>query len=424
MLGVCLALAGCHNMLVQYSSPTVAGTGNFIPDPGISYSPSVLVDGTTATFTKNAGGFGTKTNVKPLYWIPLDVDFSCHPTLSRTTGALATDSTAVFQTAIKPPNASGAGRVNAGGNGGSNHGVMFTDPMVGTFSDMYCFHERYVDHSIDFGNANIDFASISGTTLTVTQMASINPGVIYPKNPITGAGVAANTLILPYGTNGTTGVGGLGTYALTGSAQSVASEAMTSTGINVKIARLWPGASAGGYPNQYWGSVQTTYCELLPGGSVYYDNTESLTSGAWHTDEHIFRASTLDVADGFMQFYRDGLQGYNTGTRRMTHTTTYPSSPPGSFYLDEYSNCSWLQGGAAYDYKHALYVDDSQKRIVVSNEASISTTSSTRAICIPTAWSDTSISCVLRQGALPSLSGKYLWAWTDVETQIRLGHWA
>lgn len=67
--------------------------------------------------------------------------------------------------------------------------------------------------------------SISTTTLTVSAVAS---GTIYP-GPLTGTGVQANTIILPYGTNGTTGTGGTGTYAVNNS-QTVGSEALNAGG--------------------------------------------------------------------------------------------------------------------------------------------------------------------------------------------------
>jgi hypothetical protein len=87
-------------------------------------------------------------------------------------------------------------------------------------------------------------ASLAGTTLTVTAVAS---GKLDKGQTVTGAGVAANTVITGFGT----GTGGNGTYTVNNS-QTVASEAMTSAGdgavfagiaVNPKIEPLF-GASA------------------------------------------------------------------------------------------------------------------------------------------------------------------------------------
>lgn len=68
-------------------------------------------------------------------------------------------------------------------------------------------------------------ASISGNTLTVTALSS---GAISAGWTINGAGVTAAT-ISTFGTSGTTGTGDVGTYIISGSTQTVSSEAMTIT---------------------------------------------------------------------------------------------------------------------------------------------------------------------------------------------------
>ena len=65
--------------------------------------------------------------------------------------------------------------------------------------------------------------SISGTTLTVTATPS---GALGPGQTINGSGIASGTQITAFGT----GTGGTGTYMVNNS-QTVASEAMTASGI-------------------------------------------------------------------------------------------------------------------------------------------------------------------------------------------------
>lgn len=70
---------------------------------------------------------------------------------------------------------------------------------------------------------------VSSTTLAVTAVTSTvapTANVIVPGMVITGTGVTAGATILPYGTNSTTGVGGVGTYAI-----SLASTITTATSL-------------------------------------------------------------------------------------------------------------------------------------------------------------------------------------------------
>lgn len=78
---------------------------------------------------------------------------------------------------------------------------------------------RYLGGAVRASNGASFTASISGTTMTVTAVAS---GTIQRGQTVSGAGVAADTYITAYGT----GTGGSGTYTVS-SSQSVASRAMS-----------------------------------------------------------------------------------------------------------------------------------------------------------------------------------------------------
>ena len=68
-------------------------------------------------------------------------------------------------------------------------------------------------------------ASISGSTLTISAMAS-GSGAIAAGQILSALGVGAQISILAFGTNSTTGTGGTGTYALSATVGTVASSAM------------------------------------------------------------------------------------------------------------------------------------------------------------------------------------------------------
>jgi hypothetical protein len=102
--------------------------------------------------------------------------------------------------------------------GGYPKGAVLEGSGVGTF---WISTADSNQTNPDAGAASFT-GSISGTTLTVTAVAS---GTLALGQPISGSGVASGTVLTALGT----GTGGTGTYTVNNS-QTVASEAMTATG--------------------------------------------------------------------------------------------------------------------------------------------------------------------------------------------------
>jgi hypothetical protein len=93
--------------------------------------------------------------------------------------------------------------------------------------------------------------SISGTTLTITSGWTLSEGLIWPGGVIyggTGQG-AAYPVVEPYGTAGTSGVGGAGTYALSTSATS--SGSYTEATVVLSLDEGTGGAPAAGGTNNW-----------------------------------------------------------------------------------------------------------------------------------------------------------------------------
>lgn len=345
------------NSTAVNATTSSSSSSGFSTASGIGFSGS-FSDGQSVTFTRAAGGFGTKTNAKPLYYFPLETDLNPHPTLSRTTtvGALAPHSTAVIQTGLKPVNAAGAARVRAcASNRQSPPPILFMDAAQFSTDQFYCFIKRAKAHPMDF------------------------------------------------------------------------------PAYSVKMGRLWSTNGVGGnQPDLYWGSETNTYFEGIdPGSAPFYSNAGGSTVNTWYTDEHIYIAGTLNNTDGIVNFWRDGIIGYTTATRRKTKISgTVFGGGPGSaalayWFLDEYS---YNPGPGvvdidSLDYFHCAYFDDSPKRILTAPSSTItaSGTSQQHEIMIPTAWSDTSVTCTVRQGSWPTLVGKHVHLFTDAYTSIYLG---
>jgi len=341
----------------------VRATG-FVPSAGITVS-GTFADGQTVTISKAAGGFGIKPGgALPLYYFPLDTNFATS-TLCRNPGVtLSPDASSVIQTTIKPVNALGAAQTSAQDSAvRSPAAIIWLNPMKtsGVTGQMYCFRKTYFDHIWDWGNG------------------------------------------------------------ATGDAYFV----------NVKLLRGWTSGTVG--PDMIFGGDASTYVESIGTSSFYDKQPDAARVGqginVWHTHEYLYTEGTLNTADGLRQFIVDGMCCYSNINTRFTNNNSTYNSRKTDWFLSEYSNLSdpnltKVPGNPdpiGKDYNHCIYFDDSMFRVMISNETTYSTVSAIREICIPTAWSDTSVTVVLRKGAFTSLSGKTLWLYTGPYSPILLG---
>lgn len=325
---------------LQASGTPPSGAGGFTANSGFGGSGS-FTDG--GSITISGTGFGTKANVKPLWYFPLESNFSAHATWSRNAGSLNPDSSATIQTSVMPTHAAGAARTRACTSSKQSPApIIFQNGFSFSTKEIYCFVKRRYAH---------------------TQPA------------------------------------------------------------NLKNFRLWP-SSVGSIPDFYFahGDINVSYCESIDTAS-FTDGGRfhglGWTQNGWVTDEHHFKQSALNTIDGIWNLCRNGALVY-PNTQRWKSRATGMSGDMVQGFFDEYSNDSL----DSFVYHHSLYIDDSPKRVFVSDEAAFSTATSgvrNREICIPTAWSDTSISAVLRQGSHTTLAGKYLYVATDHHTAVRIG---
>lgn len=104
--------------------------------------------------------------------------------------------------------------------------------------------------------------SISSTTLTASAVS----GTIVAGQTLFGAGVTANSVVQPYGTNGTTGTGGAGTYALSQSSTVGSGESMAAA----SATQFAPGFSSSITLAGTYGSINNI--------DLYFDATPQLDS--------------------------------------------------------------------------------------------------------------------------------------------------
>lgn len=325
-----------------------------------------MAEGQQITITGT--GFGTKANVKPLYWIDLQSNLNPHPTLSRITTALSPDATSIVQTAIKPVGAIGAARVRACTTflSGSPPPIIFQSPARFTTPDLYVFVKRYRSSAGNRALA-VDLAHQDGPLESKALRVWTGPGTGTPDTFIGNGPTGGNSF----------------------------TEGVPDPVVTVN------GAQVGNFHNQ----VES------------YD--------VWVTYEHHFKASSnVNTNDGIWNCARRGLLYHQFLSRWKTATPTATKD----VYFDEYSNCS----RESLDYFHSIYIDDSPKRVWISSESSYNPNQTIagggtlvdREVCIPVAWSDSSVACVVRQGSFGSLAGKYLWVGTDTYSAVRIGQFA
>jgi hypothetical protein len=200
---------------------------------------------------------------------------------------------------------------------------------------------------------------------------------------------------------------------------------------NLKPFRLW--AAGTNVPDVYYGLQGAEETTGNPRYMAEMTETYSRWGGhpfvprTWRIEEWMYAAGSLDTTDGQLHHVMQGRYAFTPSLRWCFRTTAYPNKYAIQF-LDQLSNATPLTTAPAY--LDAYYVDDSWCRVLISDEPSWqvatqpSGTSYSREIQIPTAWSDTSISFVLRQGSHASLVGKHLYVIGAGGTPVNVGAFA
>jgi hypothetical protein len=167
---------------------------------------------------------------------------------------------------------------------------------------------------------------------------------------------------------------------------------------NHKIIRFW---------GKYGVHNNNTYISLDSDGMAYNEYTSTGTHWMkdwnnpiqsavrrWVVEEFQYQAGTTNQEDGILLFWQDGVKAWDRKRFRFT-TDEHPNK-----YSDLFQ--SQVSNGAqenSYGYYDSLYVDDSWHRVMICTEATWAKCRHPE-IVIPTEWSDTRISVVLRHGSL------------------------
>lgn len=196
------------------------------------------------------------------------------------------------------------------------------------------------------GNTSAAFtATSSGTTLNVTALlntAAGYPGPITPGQVLAGGSMTPGTgpTILAYGTNGTTGTGGIGTYALSSSytdasssfyvSQSYVGTAFTAGGYYEETVAIGSGGYQGGTWPIFWvigfnGTISENVVGIYSVAAPYFDEIdffEFLSATQETISEHIW-TNTNGGGLGTNKYYSLGVASVNLGTPTYSNPHSY-----------------------------------------------------------------------------------------------------
>lgn len=344
-------------------------------ESGWTLVSGTVADGETITIRRSAGGLGTKPNgALPRMFVPYTSNSSAHPTLSRTTQSIG----GTWTNSVVPSGYAGAGRISYPRSGGGGAGDM-TYPAG---SRVYIWIKKRYNWNFVPGNAfNLKMYRFWGAGYTV---------------PTTIIG----------GHQGSSGSSG--------------------------DPRITPEGALSGVDRPLDG--YTSYRGHAFEGNVWMnEEVEFLDSGAGQdngTIRWIRNAVDYPTDDPDHGSPRIGESLTNTWRTRQSGVGTTNA-------LVNFDQNSDANGGAyadpVYQYIACVYADDSWCRVIVSDEPTYRTfeertstavygiTQYEREPQIPTAWSDTDITVVLRKGGHASLSGKHLYVINNNRQAFKVG---
>ena len=178
-------------------------------------------------------------------------------------------------------------------------------------------------------------------------------------------------------------------------------------GFNLKMYRFWGDQS--NVPedrnNIFWGYQGN---EGLTSGRMTAEYTDGnryssiigQEEGEWMVHELIYDAGTINVQNGLYDIYQDGVKWINDVYNFETHSSQLPNKYE-DFFFEQVSNGTGT--GPIYIYYDEIYMDTTYQRVIIC-DADTFESCNERAIQLPTAWSDNSITIKLNQGAFTSFN--------------------
>ena len=166
-------------------------------------------------------------------------------------------------------------------------------------------------------------------------------------------------------------------------------------------------SDSAGDPAFYYEPGDCSDCSLT---TEYDDTISDLATDTWHRIETYYVLSTPATSDGAVKYWWNYQQapelvtaGWdNLATRSAGNTNTVDVFNSGHQYVNDTIDKMF------YIWQDDVYIDDTQARVEIC-DASTWAARTDCAIQIPSAWSTTSATVTLNQGALASIADSYLY---------------
>ncbi len=184
--------------------------------------------------------------------------------------------------------------------------------------------------------------------------------------------------------------------------------------------------SAAGTDNQkffrIWNDASTNTVASTSNGGIILDElcvqsgrfqAVSLPGNAWEMHEFLWKQSTsndggLTTGNGYFEFLQNGSQEMYLDDL-CTHTTANYGQGNKLRVIDTYTDSSHLQPDGTNVWMDDLYVDDTWARVIIGNASTLATSTTTREVQIPSAWSANSITVTVNRGAFGASANAYLY---------------
>ncbi len=179
--------------------------------------------------------------------------------------------------------------------------------------------------------------------------------------------------------------------------------------MNHKIWRFWN--TTNGYSNNirtgYSGSSGNTGAEYTGlTGSGLDKHPKAIANSEWLTQEVIYKAGDINVANGLFTYIENGLYIGNKSDYRM-RTSSYPGTYDYFFIQDDISNEASFKDNL-WIYYDDVYMDNTWARVMIG-DAPTWEASRNRAVQIPSQWSNTSITFTVNKGQFTNINTGYLY---------------
>lgn len=367
------------------------------PGGGIENISGTIADDAIVTVT--GGGFSIKTNPKPLLYWRAD-DGTAPSALGRTsTWDGFVDSSSTVQVL---PNSTQSFRHDWGAGSSSALANMLGIASTGRY---YIYRKIFDDWNFSTAKAfRIRLDNLVGTFIvgeTVTGSTSGATGVI---QKFTDEGGGDGTIFFEPTPTDFDALEPI--TAPSGATANILSGGLLKT-MNYKSLRL----RAEGGDNNIFHNMQGNDGPEWRITPEFTDDTFFPTNmdidtveAAWYDDEVFFQDSSLGVKNGVYNLKVNNFQGYPDTQRFITRDSSFPL-PYTRIVQGQVSNGAQPNTFTYYD---TVYVDDTWHSVFIAAESTFSAVTE-KAVCIPSLWSDGSITCRLRQAGFASLSGKFMY---------------